>query len=183
MASTSGITVPIGARNAPTTVKRVHVLDHGTLSLDRSIMLYGVDIASIDNQHRPAEWLTIPSYSVLIELMSSESSSTPGRVLIRRSGGTPPPADRGTQCHRRLLSAQSTGTAQASAEGHRHRRRVSYAHGPYWLPGALPARAGDRSAKRVPQRARALCASGRQRRLLQGGHPSLDRCWSEVVGR
>ena len=56
-----------GLRSAPTTVKRVHVLDHGTLSLDRSIMLYGPDLATIDNQNRPAEWLTIPSYSVLVE--------------------------------------------------------------------------------------------------------------------
>lgn len=56
-----------GLRDAPTSVKRVHVLDHGTLSLDRSIMIYGPTLASIDNPRRAAEWLTIPSYSVLIE--------------------------------------------------------------------------------------------------------------------
>ena len=56
-----------GLRNAPTSVKRVHVLDHGTLSLDRSIMLFGPTLATIDNPSRAAEWLTIPSYSVLIE--------------------------------------------------------------------------------------------------------------------
>jgi N-acyl homoserine lactone hydrolase len=56
-----------GLRDAPTSVKRVHVLDHGTLSLDRSIMIYGPTLASINDPERAAEWLTIPSYSVLIE--------------------------------------------------------------------------------------------------------------------
>lgn len=56
-----------GLRDAATSVKRVHVLDHGTLSLDRSIMMFGPTLATIDNPNRGADWLTIPSYSVLIE--------------------------------------------------------------------------------------------------------------------
>lgn len=57
----------IGLAAAPTAVRRVHVLDHGSLSLDRSIMVFGPTLATVDNPHREAEWLTIPSYSVLIE--------------------------------------------------------------------------------------------------------------------
>jgi len=43
------------------------VLDHGTLSLDQSIMLFGPTLATIDDPQRAATWLSIPSYSVLIE--------------------------------------------------------------------------------------------------------------------
>lgn len=67
MASIASTPRRIGSRTAPTSVKRVHVLDHGTLSLDRSIMLFGPTLATIDDPNRAAEWLTIPSYSVLIE--------------------------------------------------------------------------------------------------------------------
>ncbi len=67
MASIASTRRTVGSRTAPTSVKRVHVLDHGTLSLDRSIMLFGPTLATIDDPNRAAEWLTIPSYSVLIE--------------------------------------------------------------------------------------------------------------------
>lgn len=52
---------------APTSVKRVHVFDHGKLSLDGSMMLFGANLASIDEPERPAQWWTIPLYSVLVE--------------------------------------------------------------------------------------------------------------------
>src|SRR5437763_1755732 len=57
----------MGTAVQPTTVGRVHILDHGTLSLDQSLMQFGPTLATIDNPHRAANWLSIPSYSVLIE--------------------------------------------------------------------------------------------------------------------
>ncbi len=67
MASVAPTAHQTGLAAAPTSVRRVHVLDHGTLSLDRSIMLFGPTLATVDDPNRAAEWLTIPSYSVLIE--------------------------------------------------------------------------------------------------------------------
>jgi len=46
---------------------RLHVLDHGTISLDRSLLISGYGIASVADQQAPADWVAVPSYSVLLE--------------------------------------------------------------------------------------------------------------------
>jgi N-acyl homoserine lactone hydrolase len=53
--------------SAPTSVQAVHVLDLGSLQIDRSVMSYGLGLASVEDQARPADWVTIPLYAVLVE--------------------------------------------------------------------------------------------------------------------
>jgi N-acyl homoserine lactone hydrolase len=50
-----------------TSVKRMHVLDLGSIEIDGSIMAYGLNQASIKDQHRSADWVSVPLYGVLIE--------------------------------------------------------------------------------------------------------------------
>ncbi len=46
---------------------RLHVLDHGTISLDKSLLLAGVGLATANDKAAPAHWTSVPTYSVLLE--------------------------------------------------------------------------------------------------------------------
>ncbi|MBX6754448.1 N-acyl homoserine lactonase family protein [Thermorudis peleae] len=46
---------------------KVFILDNGTLDLDYAWLYHIPHPATVDNQHPPAEWVTIPTYTVLIE--------------------------------------------------------------------------------------------------------------------
>jgi len=65
---THGLNHAKGSPYTPkTSVRRVHVLDLGVLEIDRSVMSYGLNLASVDHPGRPAEWIGVPMYAVLIE--------------------------------------------------------------------------------------------------------------------
>jgi N-acyl homoserine lactone hydrolase len=59
--------LPNRRSSASTSVRAVYVLDLGSLQIDGSAMSYGLGLASVEDQHRPADWATIPLYAVLVE--------------------------------------------------------------------------------------------------------------------
>jgi len=46
---------------------RLHVLDNGKLHLDRSILVGHATLGTVDNKHAPADWTSVPTFSILIE--------------------------------------------------------------------------------------------------------------------
>ncbi|HZD65867.1 MAG TPA: N-acyl homoserine lactonase family protein [Acidimicrobiales bacterium] len=64
----------------------MQVLDFGSLELDRAVMSFGLSLAGVEDQHRQAEWASIPLYGVLVETDSA-------RILFD-TGMHPDPDDR-----------------------------------------------------------------------------------------
>ena len=46
---------------------KLFVLDNGTLELDMAWLVLNPKPATVDNKHPQADWVTIPTYTVLVE--------------------------------------------------------------------------------------------------------------------